>query len=90
MVSSEVLTQKLNAEQEHVKELNNALERHQEERSVATESLDRAHAEEMSIVENKVKKALHAKDEQIKLLTTRCTMLETELESIQDSLRKLT
>jgi hypothetical protein len=90
VVSAEILGQKLNTEREYARELSDTLDRQQEERSLATESLDCAHAKEMDTLEGKVRVALNAKDEQIHTLTGRCTMLETELESIQFSLKKLT
>ena len=84
-ISVEVLGQKLNSERDYARELSNTLDRQQEERSVATESLDRAHAKEMDTLEEKVRVALNAKDEQIQALTRRCTMLEAELKGIQMS-----
>ena len=79
----EALRVKLDKEARYAKELSNALDKQQEERSVATESLDREHAKEMVAVERKVKQALAAKDEKIHLLTERCGALMSELEGLQ-------
>jgi hypothetical protein len=88
-VASEALTNKLHSERGYARELSNALDQQQEERSVATESLDRAHAHEMATLEAKVRVALQAKDEQAHALSARCVHLETELESIRSSLSKM-
>ena len=64
-------------------ELSTALERQQEERSIATESLDREHAENMDTLQRKIKQALAAKDKKIRTLTDRCDALTSELEGLR-------
>jgi len=83
----EGLQSKLDSEVNYARDLSTQLERQQEERSVATESSDRSHAEEMTLVEKKVKQALAAKDVKISQLMGRCSALEQELQGLSSFVR---